>query len=443
MVATRQIGGIVAVGLSIALITGCSGNGGETTGGDADTLEIAAFAGGYGAEMYEKVVAAYEEANPDVDIELNATRTLVDELTPQVAAGDYPDLVVLGLGGPEGFTESFVRDESLEELTDVLDMTIPGEDVTVGDKLTDGIVGNLSTNPYGDDRVFLMPVNASPTGLVYNQGIFEQKGWEVPTTWDEMLALGETAKAEGIALFTYPTAGYLDSYFFSLAAAVGGEDFYRSVVTYEEDVWNTPEAEQVFELTAALLDYAAPTTVGFANNQDFTKNQQSILDDTALFMPNGGWIAGEMADAPRVDGFEWGLMPVPAVDGGDRYLTTFVESAWIPEEADSKDEAKQFLAWLYSDEAADIMAESNAVQPIKGLAERLTGDAANFYAQYSADGVQALVGAFAATKPVPGVDVKATLYDSANAYLNGDLTAEQWREAVNEASNRLTDQLAG
>lgn len=429
--------GIVALLASVSL-AGCSSTPVDSAG-STQTLKVAAFEGGYGAEMYTEVVAAFEKTNPDIDVELVTSKTIAQELTPQVAAGDYPDVVILGQGGKEGFTEGFIRDRGLEDLTDVLDMTIPGEDVTVGEKLTDGIVGNLNTNPYGDDSVYLLPMYASPTGLVYDQGLLAEHGWEVPTDFDEFFALGDAAKAEGISLFTYPTAGYLDSYFFSLLATAGGEDFYTDVMTYKEDVWLQPEAQEVLELTAKLLsDYTAPSTVGYANGQDFTKNQQTILDGSAIFMPNGTWIANEMADAPRSDTFAWGLTAVPAVEaGGERYLTTFVESAWMPAEAENKDLAKTFLAFLYSDEAAKIFAETGAVQPILGLAEALTGDSAEFYAEYSEDGVKALVGSFAATTPVPGVDLKATLFDSANSVVAGTLTMDEWQSAVNDVSNKL------
>lgn len=433
---------VVAVTATVALLAGCTGTAGAD-GGD-DVLSVAAFEGGYGAEMYTQVVAAYEAAHPGVKVNLTTSKTLADELTPKVASGDYPDVVVLGLGGKEGFTESFVRDKNVADLSDVLDTTIPGEDVTVGDKLTSGIVGNLNTNPYGDDKVYLMPMYASPTGLVYDKGLFAAKGWTVPSTWDEMFALGDTAKAEGISLFTYPTAGYLDSYFFSLLSAVGGTTFFTDVLTYKKDIWKTPEATEALTLTAKLLSYAAPTTVGYANGQDFTKNQQSILDGTTLFMPNGAWIANEMKDAPRTDGFQWGLTPVPAAKaGGERYLSTSVESAWVPKEATHIDAAKDFIAFLYSDKAADIFAKANAVQPITGLPERLTGEAKDFYAVYGEKGVTALVGAFAATKPVPGVDLKATLFDSANSIITGDLDLTGWQSSLNTASNKLTGKLAG
>lgn len=432
-----MIGGALAVLATTGLLAGCGAS--DSSGSaNGDVLKVAAFEGGYGADMYEDVVAAYEELS-GVDVELTTSRTLAQDLTPQIAAGDYPDVVVLGQGAAEGFTESFIRDRSLAPLTDVLDMNVPGEDVTVAEKLTDGITGNLNTNPYGDDDVYLMPMSAAPTGLMYNKGLFEEKGWELPATWDEFFALGDEAAADGISLFTYPTAGYLDSYFFSLLATIGGEDFYEDVMTYKQDVWKSDEAREALELTTKLLtEYTAPETVGYANSQDFSRNQQAILDDTTLFMPNGTWIVNEMADAPRSDSFAWGLMPLPAVeDGGQRYLTTFVESVWVPAKAAHQDGAKDFIAFLYSDEAAQIFAESGSVQPIKGLAESLGGDSAEFYSVYDQDGVNALVGSFAATTPVPGVDLKATLFDTANGIAAGTVALDDWQNQVNEASNKL------
>ena len=38
----------------------------------------------------------------------------------------------------------------------------------------------------------------SPCGLFYNAGLLEEKGWDVPKTWDEMWELGDKAKEEGI-----------------------------------------------------------------------------------------------------------------------------------------------------------------------------------------------------------------------------------------------------
>ncbi|MBD5061315.1 carbohydrate ABC transporter substrate-binding protein, partial [Xanthomonas citri pv. citri] len=79
------------------------------------------------------------------------------ELTPQVAAGNFPDVVFMGVGGKTGFTDKFVQNKSLEPLNDILKITNKGETTTIGDKLLPGMVGNLTTNPYDDDRLMLAP----------------------------------------------------------------------------------------------------------------------------------------------------------------------------------------------------------------------------------------------------------------------------------------------
>ncbi len=421
----------------LALLVGCS-SGGDEAGSGKTTLKVAALEGGYGRDMYTQVIKAYEASHPDVDVQLQISKSIEDEITPNMKAGKYPDVVVLGQGRKAALTETLVKDKALEDLTPVLDTKVPGEGKTVGDKLTDGIIGNLNTNPYGTDKTYLMPMYYAPTGLFYNKGLFEKNGWKVPATWDEMFKLGDKAKKQGISLFTYPTAGYLDSFFYALLADVGGEQFYNDVMTYKKDVWKTANAKKALDLTTKLLSYASKSTVGYANEQDFTKNQQSILDNKALFMPNGTWITGEMADAPRADGFAWGLTTLPTdTDGGKRYLTTSVESVWVPSAAQHKDAAKEFIAYLYSDKAAKIFAKSNAIQPVEGIANSLTGESAEFYKLYEDSSVSALVGGFASTAPVEGVDIKSTLFDTANSIISGDTTESKWQSALNEASEKL------
>ncbi|MEU9290374.1 carbohydrate ABC transporter substrate-binding protein [Streptomyces sp. NPDC048275] len=428
-----------AVVTALGLLAGCSAGGSGSDSGRT-TLKVAALEGGYGRDMYAQVIKAYEASHPDIDVQLQSSKSIEDEITPSMKAGRYPDVVVLGQGRKAALTETLIKDKALEDLTPVLKAKVPGETKTVGDKLTEGIVGNLNTNPYGTDQTYLMPMYYAPTGLFYNQGLFNEKGWKVPGTWDEMFALGDKAKAQGVSLFTYPTAGYLDSFFFALLADVGGEQFYTDVMTYKKAVWKTANARKALDITTRLLDYAAPATVGYANEQDFTKNQQSVLDNKALFMPNGTWIVGEMADAPRAKGFQWGLTPLPAVTAGSkRYITTSVESVWVPSAAEHKDAAKDFIAYLYSDAAAKTFAKSNAIQPIDGIASSLSKENAEFYKVYEDPSVAALVGGFASTSPVEGVDIKATLFDTANSIISGDTTEATWQAALNEASEKLRE----
>ena len=64
------------------------------------------------------------------------------------------------------------------------------------------------------------------------------KKYDLPTTWDEFFALGDKAKADGIALFTYPQSGYFDATMYQMLAQAGGIDFYNKAVNYDKDTWN-------------------------------------------------------------------------------------------------------------------------------------------------------------------------------------------------------------
>ena len=188
----------------------------EGKGEDGKTLKVAAVETAYGKAMWEKVCDAFEAANEGVTVELTIDKNLEDVIDPAMKAGDYPDVIMRAVGAESGMTETFIRDNNLTELTDVLDMTVPGEEVTVGEKILPGFTKNTIVNPYGDGKTYLMPMFYGPCGLFYNAGLFEEKGWEVPETWDEMWELGDKAQAEGIALFTYPTTGYFDAFFYAL-----------------------------------------------------------------------------------------------------------------------------------------------------------------------------------------------------------------------------------
>ena len=404
---------------------------------EEQTLKVAAFEGGYGADMWSEVVKAFEASHPGVTVELTIDKKLEDVISPAMKAGDYPDVVHLATGREAALTETLTKENALLPLTDVLDMTVPGEDVKVKDKIIPGFLDTLATNPYGDGVTYYAPMFYSPCGLFYNAGLLKEKGWDVPTTWEEMWALGDTAAEEGIALFTYPTTGYFDAFTYAALASAGCSDFFNSCMTYEDGIWESADATKVFDLVGQLAKYTEGTTVANANNDNFTKNQQLILDNKAIFCPNGTWLPGEMADAPRADGFEWGFMAIPAVNaGGAGCSFCWFEQMWIPAAAQNQDMAKEFVAYMYSDEAAAIFAKSTAIQPITGVSESLEGDNKMFYSIYD-NGATAVMGGFASTAPVEGVNMLDTLCGTVNSIVSGDKTVAEWQAAVEEVSDKL------
>ncbi|WP_297998896.1 carbohydrate ABC transporter substrate-binding protein [uncultured Oscillibacter sp.] len=451
----------LALVLSLAACGG--GNGGSDAGtttpppadsGDTQTpppaedvtITVAALASGYEEAypgMWQEVCDAFT-AETGVKVNLICDKNLEDVIGPSMQGGDFPDVIHLATGREKGLTEQFIKDRNIAELTDVLSMTIPGESVKVSDKIVGGFTDTSVTNPYGDGVTYLAPMFYSPCGLFYNAGLFEEKGWTVPATWDEMWELAEKAQAEGSYLFTYPTTGYFDAFLYALMYSVGGPDFFNKATTYAEGIWDTPEAQQCFDIIAKLASYTNPVTPAQANDQDFTQNQQLVLDNKALFMPNGTWIVGEMAEAPRAEGFQWGMTALPAAKaGGNGASYCWLEQAWIPAAAPNLDAAKQFVAFLYSDAACAIFAKGGAVQPVPGLTDNLEGDNKMFYAIYD-NGADAAMGNFAAYNAVAGLGtVREVFLDPVNGLVNGSVTVDQWVSDIKAASDQMRANIMG
>ena len=252
--------------MALTLLAGCGGSGSSSApaassgpasgsasapaGAEGDyagqTLKVAAIETAYGTAIWEEIVKAFE-AKTGATVELTMDKNLEDVIDPQMKAGNFYDVVHLAAGREKALPETLLKENAIEEVTDVLGMTVLGEDVTVGEKIIPGFTGNLTTNPYGDDRVFLMPMFYGPCGLFYNKANFTEGGGELelPTTWDEFFALADKTD---IPLFTYPVAGYLDAFTYAMMAEVGGQEFFNKALQYDEKVWSSPEMDQMFEV---------------------------------------------------------------------------------------------------------------------------------------------------------------------------------------------------
>lgn len=428
--------------MAAGALTGCAKGGDDT----AYDLSISGLKGGYGSAGWEAVVKAFEEEK-GVKVNLKLSEKIADELRPDIQAGNVPDLIYLSVGSEGGLTDTMIKEKQVVEISDVLDMQIPGEDVKVSEKLIPGIEEGLNTMPYGDGKLYLAPINYGPCGLYYNAGLFEEKGWEVPKTWDEMWALGETAKAEGISLFTYPTTGYFDAFFSALLNETVGPDTYAKLMSYDSAAWELPETKKAFEIVAKLAEYTEPTTVANANGDNFKKNQQLVLDNKALFIPNGNWLPGEMAEAPRADGFKWGVTALPALaEGGDSYSTTFSEQVYIPEGAKNQELAKEFLAFIYSDKAAKAFyEESGALMPIQGITDFMPEDDENrvYNGIYETGAKANGVGFKVMENTVEGVNVSdantGVLYATVNSIVNGEKDVDTWYSEVVKAVKTIEE----
>lgn len=194
--------------MAVSMLAACGGGGndskegGGSGDGDSNVLKVAAFEGGNGAEIWEKIADAFEkETGCTVDLTLSSELDQV--LTKNIQNGDIPDVVYYNLGQASGFTETMLKEEAVADISDVFDDELKG-------KMLDGILDGTAAQPYGDGKIYLAPIFYTQTGFWYNATLVgEGREYALPTTWDEMFELGKQAKADGRALFTYPLTGIL------------------------------------------------------------------------------------------------------------------------------------------------------------------------------------------------------------------------------------------
>ena len=401
--------------------------------GEKQTLKLAAFKGGNGEKIWEDIAAAFEEEK-GVEVELEMSSELDKDLTKSIQKGEFPDVVYYNLGQKSGFTETMLKEGAIADISDVF------ADEELKGRLLDGITDGTDAQPFADGKIYLAPIFYTPTGFWYNKNLFEG---------EEFFALGDAAKADGVSLFTFPQSGYLDATIYSMLAQAGGTEFYQKAIKYDKDTWTSEEGKKVLDTLGKLVspEYTEKDTVANANaDGGFKINQQNVIDNKALFMPNGNWVIGEMAASTPED-FRWGMMPAPKWEGDEtQTMYTFTEQMWIPAEAENMDLAKEFIKFMYSDTVVDILLNNETtdketgktspapvVAPVKGAAEKLPeGTTKDCYEASTADNIVTVTGGWVATEPIEGLNMKEAVYGPAYSVNTGEMTVEDWQAQLTE-----------
>jgi len=149
------------------------------------SVEVLGVWGGDELASFEAMVAPWEQETGGT-MEFTGTRDLIAILTIRVAAGNPPDVAILP--NPGQMVE-LAGDGELVALDSFLDMD------KIGQEYAQGWI-DLGTV---DGKLYGMFMKASSKGTVwYNPKVFAANDWEVPTTWDEMIALSDRIVDEGM-----------------------------------------------------------------------------------------------------------------------------------------------------------------------------------------------------------------------------------------------------
>lgn len=120
-----------------------------------------------------------------IRVDFEGTRDLNAVLTARVQGGNPPDLAILP--GPGQMAE-FARAGTLVPLDDILDLS------AINEQYAESWIDLVTV----DGKVYGVFVKAALKGLIwYNPKAFRSAGYEVPKTWDDLLALTMRIAREG------------------------------------------------------------------------------------------------------------------------------------------------------------------------------------------------------------------------------------------------------
>jgi N-acetylglucosamine transport system substrate-binding protein len=319
------------------------------------TVDAVIFKGGYGIDYAEFAGKQVEAKQSGVTVKVTPVTKVAQTLQPRFVAGNPPDVIDNSGAGLIGV--NIIRDQ-LAELTDVIEAK-NYEGAVIKDTLYPGVM-----NPGTFDGKFIVLNYAlSVFAIWYSASLFEQNGWTVPKTYEEMLALGEEAKGKGKYLFGWgkEAATYYQTMAISSAIKEGGDEVRLALENLKPDCWSLPPVQDVFNGLKKIIDagYVKPGGAGTV----FTASQAQWSNaEQFLLQPSGGWIENEMKDQTK-SGFKMTGAPEPTVTTNSKLPwealhSTAGEPYIVPSQGKNVAGGKEFLRAMLSKEAAVNFAKT-------------------------------------------------------------------------------------
>jgi multiple sugar transport system substrate-binding protein len=329
-------------------------------------LRVGTGDSGEGLTPHQEIIARFEEANPDILVQLEAVagRDYYTRLLTQIAAGDAPDIMQIG-------------DDAVPMFVD-RGAFLPLDDFITGDyPLDTGIYlpGPLDPGQW-DGQQWLLPKDFSPLAVYYNKAIFDEYDVPYPEdgwTWDEFL---ETAQA--LTLDTdgdgntdiwgaQLTANWTTGFEYWVAAA-GGRLISEDGTEYV-GYMDSPETVNAVQFFSDLYNVhqVAPPPADFSlwagGNTEFSSGRAAMR----LF---GRWPLAGYQDNPNID---LGIVGVPV--GDERANILFWGGFGIFSGTEHPEAAWRFLRFYTGEEGSEVWKDW-AIPPVASVAQEagLTDD---------------------------------------------------------------------
>ncbi|MBO5460811.1 MAG: extracellular solute-binding protein [Ruminococcus sp.] len=282
---------------------------------------------------------------------------------------------------------------SMEGMPDVV--SIWGQPSFLDEVLDAGVLAELNEEDYADykflpgslegfkkdGKLYGLPRNTDVAVVYYNQKMFEDNGWEVPETYDDLLALAGTIKDAGIIPMAmdggdgWPMAIYLSD----VLNKITGD--YKSIVA--DAIANGDFSDPAFTEATQLLKDAADAGL-FQNgydSQDYGTAMNLFTNGQAAMFYMGSWEASMALneDIPEEIRTNIRVFTMPTVDGGKGSATDI--EAWngggyaVAANSEVKDEAIKFLNFMYQPDKLSKYGWENGVgMSAQDQSEYMTGN---------------------------------------------------------------------
>ena len=320
---------------------------------------------GHGKEYMEYAIKTFEEKFPNVKIDMRYIEA------GQVAYKDIVNSIIQG-GNEEEIPDWVHHFPNVNQLIDQGKLEAQDEllERSLFDKPEVKVKDVINLDPreiYSPDgHIYKLPISLTILGVYYSKKMMRDFGIEdIPRNWNEFLGYSSKIKAQGVSPLVMDgkhAGSYFEFGWGTIPYAIGGEEYSDAIYYNKPNVYISKPFITMYErlVEYSKLGYLHPGTVSF----DHTQSQMEFLQSKAAMITNGTWIANEMKDVLPAD-FEWGFMPFPGNDAGQRQVLMLSSSGegyiWKNKPKLKKSWAKEFSLWLLNIDVLSKMAEAGVV----------------------------------------------------------------------------------
>ncbi|REE86145.1 carbohydrate ABC transporter substrate-binding protein (CUT1 family) [Paenibacillus taihuensis] len=313
--------------------------------------------------IFQDVVAKTEAENPGLKISMEGIDEVVNrdqKLKAEMAAGNPPDIFEV-FGGAD--LNLYVKAGRMLDLTPII------EELGIKDKFA-------SLDEFTiDGKVYGLPFGGYSEGVFYNKKMFTELGLQIPKTFDELITLAETVKANGKTPFALAAKdAWVNGMLWNtiMERHVGIASFDKLLTG--EAKWTDPDFVAGFADYAKLVDrdYFTRGALGLAYAD---QGRQFLKGETAMVF-TGSWDANRFTsdEAGDLKG-NIGYFSFPSIAGGKgdqtsinaSYSNGFGFSANL--DADQQAAVKQFIKNFFNEEIQKRTLLEDKVLPSMKLSD--------------------------------------------------------------------------